>query len=80
MQWMDDVDVPPPQVGWYPTLKCWDSYEGYFPDAHYWDGSRWQDTDLTNDASRDPIVMFLPVMSSNQADAELLADLHDPMW
>ncbi len=36
------VEVLPPEPGWYPSLRCWDPYEGRFPCAGYWDGKTWE--------------------------------------
>ncbi len=31
----------PPSAGWYAVLYGWDTNEGVFTDASYWNGSAW---------------------------------------
>jgi len=39
--WIWFGDKSPKEPGWYATRRCWDPREGIFPDAHYWNGEKW---------------------------------------
>jgi hypothetical protein len=39
MEW--EFTKEPAEPGWYAILICYDPREGIFPDAGYWDGTKW---------------------------------------
>lgn len=39
--WISVNERQPTEDGWYAVLKCWDSEEGYFPDAFWFQDGRW---------------------------------------
>lgn len=69
-EWLGIDDAAPLKVGWYPTVHCWDSYEGMFPNATYWDGAAWK-TDL-------PIFQWICQRFEEGEPARELAYANDP--
>jgi hypothetical protein len=68
-----DEASPPSEVGWYPSLKSWDSAEGWFPGAHFWDGARWHKPDRAG-------FIYWPVKLADADTAKDYAYAHDPEW
>lgn len=67
------IDKEPPTPGWYATLKCWDSHEGYFPDSNYWDGEHWAE-------DRPMVTHHSPGIFKTPEEAKDWAYEHDPEW
>jgi hypothetical protein len=59
-----NYDDDPTEPGWYATNVCWESEEGSFPGAGYWNGSKW-------DPYEGPVVSwsFQRFFSEKEADA-----------
>lgn len=66
MKW---VKGNPDAVGWYAVTLCWDTNEGFFPDACHWNGQSW----MVNW----PIAMRSPFLFNGYADARAWAYLND---
>jgi len=67
MEW-EHFKEHPDEIGFYPVLYCFDPMEGVFNCASYWDGVKW---DRTN------IVCF-GVKCKNKEIADDLAEKHNP--
>jgi hypothetical protein len=71
----------PMQPGWYATLHSWDSDEGAFPDAWYWNGTRWvcwHEGPGRNQECNLPIYAHSPEFFANVHQAELWANDNCP--
>lgn len=64
-------DESPTEIGWYATLHTWDPMEGFFPDAHYWDGKEWLDRGRAS-------ISYWPTVFPSKEEAKNYADEHDP--
>jgi hypothetical protein len=65
------LDAAPPTVpGWYATIHCWDTHEGQFPSAHYWDGVAWDAVLPFSRRSPQPFAV--------KEQAKAWAEQHDP--
>lgn len=62
-----DFSGVPVIEGWYAVVVCYDSYEGMFPAAAYWDGGVWSDR----------AVVGFGVRCENEGDASRVAYEHD---
>jgi len=60
---------PPTEIGWYPSLKCYDAEEGTFPYAVYYDGTT---------KSAQYVVMWGKGPLSTEISAEAIAYANDP--
>lgn len=65
----------PSAEGWYATLHAWDVQEGFFPDAHYWNGKEWLDE---HGRSTNASVMHWPTVFESYGSANAFAWEHDP--
>lgn len=71
-QWKFVEDYQPISTGWFPVLVCWSPREGYFADAGYWDGNKF-DTSL-------PITHLIPRNFPNKGAAMAYAEEKNPNW
>ncbi len=62
----------PKAKGWHGTLHSWDSQEGFFPGASFWDGEKF--------ATTLPVCHFIDKVFDCENDAELFANDNDPVW
>lgn len=65
-------DRTPTKTGWYAILICWESNEGFFPGAAYWNGEIFT-TDL-------PVSNFVDIAFLTKEEAEEFAEDNDPNW
>lgn len=70
---INTADTPPNQIGWYATLHTWDTHEGFFPGAHYWDGVNWQPGTTAS-------VRYWPTVFETEQEANTYAWDNDPEW
>ncbi len=63
------IYAPPDFPGWYATESCWDTAEGIFPGANYWNGVEWDE--------QVPILSRSPWPFDTRSEAMEWARAHD---
>lgn len=74
LKWRYDF---PKEVGWYPTLYCWDSAEGVFPSTHYWTGEKWTDYPTNSVWWSNALIVWLPIRCENYLETESIVSKQD---
>jgi hypothetical protein len=79
LAWVNAVQDPPLEPGWYVARYGWDLKETSLLGARYWDGAEWLSDPLTEE-EKPPLIVskYLPERFLAYAPALLLAREHDP--